>query len=449
MKYGVLDFNLTVESYWRKSWNNKALLNIGDAAEYVVTEQLLKKINPVETQYIRLCISDLIDYRGEKLIVPINIAFDSYVGYNAIFENFSPDIIPIFLGISLTMTSLNDKQIEFLKNFSPIGCRDQRTYIYLKKKGIAAYLNGCTASIIKLDCLTDNSRNENKILFIDVPRKVKDYIPANLREDIVFISQEKYCKKEEMADGETPYEWFLKVIENYKSPKMIVTSRFHGAVLALANNIPVILTLEKYTYRFSWLRNYCPIYTEDKFDKIQWRVTSCDYSKTANLIESIAIQRLNYVTQIYSKSEELTSLQTTNDTNEASVGNQTLYYEDVLKEISERWGDESIEFAFWGINDNSEKLYEFISDKYPNAKLVDVYDMFQSVTYRGIRSKDPHELINKKALSNYYVIVTAYLASRVANDIFERTGFDSNRAFLCKRLFVNENLIAPLEEKLL
>lgn len=448
MKYGVLDFNSTVHSYWKNSWNNKALLNIGDAAEYVVIEQLLKKTNPMEMQYVRLSISDLIDYRGDKIIVPINIAFDSYVGYNKILEKFSPDIIPIFLGISLTMTSLNDKQIEFLKKFSPIGCRDQRTYMYLQRKGITAYLNGCTASIIKLDNLTANIRNKNKILFIDVPRKVRDYIPANLCKDIVFINQEKYCKKEEMSNGETPYEWFLKVIENYKSPRMIVTSRFHGAVLALANKIPVILTLEKYTYRFSWLKNYCPIYTEDTFDKIQWRVKSCDYSKTAKLIENIAIKRINYVTQMYSISEELTKLQTNNDTNEVSVGNQTLYYEDVLKEILEKWGDESIEFAFWGINDNAEKLYEFISYTYPNAKLVDVYDMFQSVTYKGLRSKDPNELTKKKDLSNYYVIVTAYLASRVANDIFERTGFDSNRAFLCKRLFVNADSIVSLEEKL-
>ena len=33
MKFGYIDFDRTVNWYWDNSWNNKALLNIGDAAE--------------------------------------------------------------------------------------------------------------------------------------------------------------------------------------------------------------------------------------------------------------------------------------------------------------------------------------------------------------------------------------------------------------------------------
>lgn len=43
MKFGLLDFDKTVEEYWKTSWNSKALLNVGDAVEYMVIEQLYRE----------------------------------------------------------------------------------------------------------------------------------------------------------------------------------------------------------------------------------------------------------------------------------------------------------------------------------------------------------------------------------------------------------------------
>ena len=43
MKFGYISFDATVRSYWENSWNGKALLNIGDAAEYRVVKQLYEK----------------------------------------------------------------------------------------------------------------------------------------------------------------------------------------------------------------------------------------------------------------------------------------------------------------------------------------------------------------------------------------------------------------------
>lgn len=443
MKYGIIDFDLTVNYYWENSWNKKALLNIGDASEYLVIEQILKKdLGVTESEIVRLGIRDLITYKGESLIVPLNIAFDSYIGYNEILENLSPYIIPIFLGISLTNINLNDKQLDCLKQYSPIGCRDERTFLYLKSQNIQAYLNGCTATVIDINEFNDNADTQNKILFIDVPRDVVNYIPNDVRKDIVFLNQEIYCTKEKFFESYTLEKWIQNIFGHYKNVKMIVTSRFHGAVLALSRNIPCILTLEKYTFRFSWLTNYCDLYTEKNYKDINWKAqinNNNNLQLAKKLIKNIAAKRIEDTVRKYKDFLTITDIQKSNFIEEYSASNQVLYYQDCIDDIRKKWNkEENIEFGFWGINDNTDKILEFINLNYPKAHLVDIYDMFKKIDYKGIKSKTPENLKDRRCQKNYYVIISAYLASRVAQDIFDKIGFNAENAFLCKREFINK-----------
>lgn len=439
MKLGLLDFDMTVESYWESSWNHKALLNIGDAAEYLVIEQIYSSLNISEREFVRLSIKDLINYRGESLIVALNIALDSYVGYNEILENLSPDIIPVFLGISITDTHLNDKQIECLRQYAPIGCRDQRSYSYVRDLGIPCYLNGCTASALKI--LGNRKREfEGKILFIDVPHGVLEYIPEELKSEIIFLNQELYCKKSEFLDKVSPSLWAQQIFECYNSnPKMIVTSRFHGAVIGLACEIPTIITLEKYTFRFSWLKNYFSIYTEGNFRDINWNAIKPNYRSTRDLILKISRDRISSTMQKYGPMLSLTDLQKVpNIENESNGSNQVIYYQKAWNKIQKIWDPEKeYIYAFWGINDNSKKLFSLISQNFPYAKLVDIYDMFKEVSFHGIHSCSPQEMGKRAAQDNYFVIATAYLAARVVPDICSECGFPEARVICCERDFID------------
>lgn len=441
VKYGVLDFDLTVKSYWDESWNKKALLNIGDAAEYLVVERLLLCMGISEKQIVKLSIADLTRYKGEKLIVPLNIAFDSYVGYNHIFDNISDDIVPVFLGISLTSCNLTERQLMCLKKFAPIGCRDERTYLYLLERGITCYLNGCTASILDVNEIEKTEKPSNKILFIDVPRSVLKYVPDNIKKDIVFVQQEMYCSEDEFK-YQSPLQWAKEILGFYRSPRMIVTSRFHGAVLGLANNVPVILTLEKYTFRFSWLRNYMQIYTEGQFNEINWNASYCDYKKIGELIRTIAEKRILNLPIAPKILHRITELQQCLRGDEKSSSSNIYYYSDALEEIDKKWKSvENIKYGFWGINANTDVIYEYISQKYPNAKLVDIYDMYRPVEFAGIGSVSPFELKKRADDDSYYVIITAYLASRIANDIFRKTAYSRENAILCEREFIEKEMI--------
>lgn len=438
MKFGMLDFDMTVNAYWNTSWNAKALLNIGDAVEYMVIEQLYKKAGIKSENIIRLSIPELMSYRGEHIIVALNIALDSYVGYNKILSELSPDITPIFLGMSLTDPDLDEKEILCLKKNAPIGCRDERSYEYVHSLNIPCYLNGCTASIIELE--KDIIPNiQDKILFIDVPYGVKEYIPTELLQDIVFLNQEIYCKKNEQNDDFMPRDWAKTVLSYYSSqPRMIVTSRFHGAVLAIANDIPAIITLEKNTFRFSWLSNYFPIYTEETYSKIDWNASPVDFSYEKNLISEVALQRIKGLRVNENVLLKLTDMQREKNVSDAMhSSNQVLYYRKVWNEIQAKWEQQkAYQYAFWGVNDNADKLYSLISEKYPNAKLVDVYDLFKSISYKGISSKNPLSISEYANIENYFLIVTAYLASRVAKDICDNSKFPMDRVFLCERDFI-------------
>lgn len=440
MKYGLLDFEKTVQWYWKNTWNNKALLNIGDAAEYLAIKQLYCDLGIADEQMIPLCIHDLITYRGESLIVPLNLALDSYVGYNEILDHLSPDIVPVFLGMSLTSTDLNEAQLRCLQNYVPIGCRDQRSYEFLKAKGISCYLNGCCASLLRMPPVSKQPSLQGKILFIDVPQSILQYVPQSVRADAVFLKQEVYCKQENIPGGVTPNQWVQSILSAYGSDiKAIVTSRFHGAVLALAFNIPVLVALEQKTFRFSWLENYCQVVEDGGFDSIDWSFPMHDYAVVQRNMRELCLHRIKKIAEEIRPYLEMTDAQKTSNLQQREKTNFVLYYEAVLKQIYQRWNqDEEIHFAFWGINQNSVCLLQAIQQKYPKAKLVAIYDMNRMVEFEGIQSKHPNDLANHRNEKNFFLIVTAYLASRVADDIFANTGFPESQAFLCERAFLTK-----------
>lgn len=438
MKFGYIDFDRTVNWYWDNAWNNKALLNIGDAAEYMVIKQLYSKLDIPDNKMLPLSINELTSYRGEKLIVALNISLDSYVGYNRILEELSPDIVPVFLGMCFTDSNLTNRQINCLRRFSPIGCRDQRSYDLMQSFGIESYLNGCTASCIELpECV---ERNNDRIMVIDVPVAAAEFIPDEVKNDICFLKQEIYCRRDNMPSNFLPSQWAESILREYAiGAHMIVTSRFHGAVLALARNIPAVVTLERMTFRFSWIKNHLPVITEGEYGQICWNMPPIEYTPVKKLIEKIALKRIKETIEKYGDILELTDIQRSNSELEQDKTNQTLYYQKAWENIARNWSRvRSVRYAFWGVNDNAKHLYRLISEKFPNAQLVDIYDMFRTITFEGHTSVKPEELKNHVGDIDYYLIITAYLAVRVAGDICESIGFSENQIIKCERLFITK-----------
>ena len=164
-----------------------------------------------------------------------------------------------------------------------------------------------------------------------------------------------------------------------------------------------------------------------------------DYAVVQRNMRELCLHRIKKIAEEVRPYLEMTDAQKTSNLQQREKTNFVLYYEAVLKQIYQRWSpDEEIHFAFWGINQNSVCLLQAIQQKYPKAKLVAIYDMNRMVEFEGIQSKHPNDLANHRNEKNFFLIVTAYLASRVADDIFANTGFPESQAFLCERAFLTK-----------
>lgn len=100
----------------------------------------------------------------------------------------SSRIKPVFLSISLNDAMLDREQVNFLKTYEPIGCRDDRTMHALKEKGIDAFVFGCIAGTFEKGNVREDERKD--VVFADVPYDVLKCVPDSVKENIHFIQHE-------------------------------------------------------------------------------------------------------------------------------------------------------------------------------------------------------------------------------------------------------------------
>ena len=86
-------------------------------------------------------------------------------------ENFPPSefVNPLFISFHINgafgKRLLNEKAIDYLKKYEPIGARDLDTVELLETAGIKAYYSGCLTLTLDLSFKTDESNN--RIVFVD------------------------------------------------------------------------------------------------------------------------------------------------------------------------------------------------------------------------------------------------------------------------------------------
>lgn len=225
MKYGNLIF------LGSKIDDNTSLVNIGDYLQCLAIANIYNKMGIDEKEIINLTPDEVTTYAGKDyVILPLNWGlFDENFldGDNRI--KISPKIIPVFLsmttGINYDEIYFNSYNIQYFKNFEPIGCRDEVTMSTLRKFGIKAYLNGCLSAVFSKRKINDQ---QNKILLIDVPSELYNYIPKKLLDNYEVFHQQYYISNSQ-PDEITKKE----IVDRYKyyeeNAKLIITSRLHVA----------------------------------------------------------------------------------------------------------------------------------------------------------------------------------------------------------------------------
>lgn len=155
----------------------------------------------------------------------------------------------------------------YLKRYEPIGCRDLHTEKMLKSVGIRAYFSGCPVLTLRVH----NIQKTGEILAIginhpDVTAMYKMRVPDSIRSRAIDIKQ--ICNTYELIEK---MDLANALVRRIASASLVITSRLHSALVALANGVRVVFLNEnmddvRFTGYLPWL---CALRPEDS-SNVQW-----------------------------------------------------------------------------------------------------------------------------------------------------------------------------------
>ncbi len=427
---------------------NSFLLNLGDIFQFVTIDSIyeLMGIPSDEIHYIK--VEEFASYKGETLILPLNFSIENepYVKDGRL--NMSEDIIPVFLGMTFAKTNSGhydpddflaiQENTDYLRRFGPIGCRDEYTMKKLLKHNIPAYLNGCITALLP-QRTAEESANAQKIFCVDAPYSVLEYIPKSIKNKLTIETQQYYKTKEFMEDKNTVFSFVKEKYQYYKkTASLMITSRLHVAVPCHAMGIPVIFTKDFIDHRFSWLEKLMPLYTPDKYDKINWNPTCTNYEEIKKTMLELIIQRLTETKEKYKNYRTVSDFFKSRTTYSSYTHGREAIHKNFapFDAYAKKYWDKNtkIRYALWGITDCSEDWCSHIEKQYPQAELVAAIDSFKTGTFKKITIIKPEKMKDKDVA----IIVTGTGATNAAKNLFEQLSRPKSSYCLTGELFINK-----------
>ena len=240
--------------------------NLGDFIQSLAAKQVINKSKILEIDR-----DELHRFKEERASLIMNGWFMEKP------QNWPPSdkIEPLFLSFHINPTAekkmLSCEGINYLKNYQPIGCRDYYTKKLLSSHGIKTYYSACLTlclnrkNFISKDTKREgiyvispmerlNPKNESvgKSFFkqsihqLKRPNKMRKFQAAmgrletfiqNQRENIYYSSQLIKTKKNNKKNNIEKAKLQLK---NIAKAKLVITSRIHAALPAVAFGTPVL-----------------------------------------------------------------------------------------------------------------------------------------------------------------------------------------------------------------
>ena len=238
--------------------------NLGDNIQTLAAIQHLPKID----YWIDRDTGNLYDTNGNSIILnDTNIKIKCI--YNGWFDgqycNFPPPeyIEPLFISFHINETShksdkrydvldpkINFKSIslnnKYFSKYGSVGCRDYHTFYLLRKNNIDCYFSAClTLTLKKENYFVSYS---DKILIIDAhidcPDIFDKYMPENIKlamnksdSSIEFMTQ---ALEGVLPNNAEKLLLATELLQKIAGAKLIITSRLHSTLPAIAFGIPVI-----------------------------------------------------------------------------------------------------------------------------------------------------------------------------------------------------------------
>lgn len=420
MKFACISIEKGSINLKKKSEVKDRVVNIGDHMQLIAIMNLYKYMGIPEEDIVRIEYYDLFDYEGEYLILPINfIYFNPYYGERDLI--FSPKIIPVFLGIHCISAAFNDREIDYLKRYAPIGCRDAATLELMRKMNIPSYLHGCLS--VTLPKRTGAGHN---VFCVDVPKEIYENIPLKLREKAECLSHQFYGNIDGNGlAGKSLEKIAYERLNYYKTAELVITSRLHCAAPCLAMGIPTIFAVAKYSSTYAWIDKFLPVYEINDADKIDFNCASVDIEDYKQKLLDLDATRIRDVFDKYNKTCEISEFYESTERKKF----ENVYLVRLKKYTERNWKrDVPVQYALWGITQISEVVYNYIKEQYPLAHLAAVFDDYRDLEFHGIKAVRTTELTNFWGIC---VIATGNSSSVAAQKMFKQISYPESLWCTC------------------
>lgn len=412
-------------------------INLGDNLQLMAIDYLYENMNIKKSDIVYLNLEELPSYDGEEVILPLCWSFfDPHwmvENYIKISEKIRPVFLAMTLGATYQAKYLNEENLNYLKRFEPIGCRDMETKRILLENGVKAYMNGCLTSLFP----KRETKGGNKVFFIDAPVELNDYIPEEYRKNAEFLTQQYYFPADVSIEEINCFvkKHYLKISEE---AKLVVTSRLHVASPCMAFGIPVILAKKEIDGRFGWLEKYLPLYCQNDYREINWHPEAPDYEEAKQTIIQYNCDRIIGEWKQWRSIDEMNQYFNIDEKKYINFAKLLGNGEEQIKAfLHENWSTDTIyEYAIWGATAAAAEVIEYIKTEYPQTKLMMVVDKYKSGEFCGAEIVRPEHLVENVP---QYLFVLPVMASNEAYELCKKIGMAENHCCIFGDVFLKEN----------
>ncbi len=252
--------------------------NAGDAIQYLALKELLEQELGQTLYCCNSFYPEVFDLSGKiQDVAPADITM-VVCGYTGLFVNmFVPTYVPgsghvrpqncIYLGVSISQSDERGGQdgldlalqLNFpqkLAPYGPIGCRDRATRDFLRAQGVDAYYSGCMTMGFAARTIDPKQPPQDTVI-LDLQAGFWPQLPQELIQNAVYPT---HCllyhdDPENLTSSLAFFAEAQARVDYYrKQAKLIITSRIHGTIPALALDIPVIFLSDCTDQRMDMLK---------------------------------------------------------------------------------------------------------------------------------------------------------------------------------------------------
>ena len=247
--------------------------NIGD---YIQTKAVIDMIHPINHKVLDR--EGLNKFKGSKLKTIINGWFMENPKNWPPNNNISPLFISFHINPSAEKDLLNPESLNYLKQYEPIGCRDTYTQNLLQKNGIKSYHSSCITTTFTRDkYLTNKTQPEGVIVIgafdrlnpsidfsslyrfllslIKYPIHKLKYLlkkqsfENHLRNQNLVVKRYQQITKRKISSHNQGLKLANDMLKEIAKSEIIITSRIHAALPALAMGLKVIFINEGLSHK--------------------------------------------------------------------------------------------------------------------------------------------------------------------------------------------------------